>query len=271
MKEIINAKIREFSELVQSALTKQQFVDAFKNVLDYVKRVEISLNSKVDAKLSEFDRLENLYQETLKKLEAENTSSLSNIKKWALEKVGQLFVNSKINEKIDELDDKLAEFNSYELPNASKIALEASKMAQEGLLPLIPIVDKLEEKLPQMGDKIADALEALPEKKKLIIEAIKGLREELDELRTVRTRVGGGTNYMGIIQHFVFDETPTNSGDNLNFTINTIPNPTDSLRVYKNGQRLKIGAAKDYTFSNTTITLLTEKLATDELTVDYMT
>jgi hypothetical protein len=104
----------------------------------------------------------------------------------------------------------------------------------------------------------------------LEIEDINGLKEALERLETVRRMGGGGgTSYMAIKQHFVNDETPVNSGDDLNFTISQAPNPTNSLKLYRNGQRLKVGATNDYTFSGKTITLLTALIASEILTCDY--
>ena len=60
---------------------------------------------------------------------------------------------------------------------------------------------------------------------------------------------------------------PYINGDGLNFTINHVPSPTNSLKVYRNGQRLKI--TEDYTFSGQTITLLIALTVGEILTVDY--
>ena len=44
----------------------------------------------------------------MKDIEADNKSTLSNVKRWALEKVGEIFIKSKINDKIAEIDLALA-------------------------------------------------------------------------------------------------------------------------------------------------------------------
>jgi len=124
---------------------------------------------------------------------------------------------------------------------------------------------------PDTADQIADKINTLEEA--IELETIKGLKAKLSDLEKKWTSRpmfgGGGFSKMAMLQYFVDDETPTNSGDDLNFTISHAPSPTSSLKVYRNGQRLKIGALNDYTFSGYTITLLTALGASEILTVDY--
>lgn len=157
------------------------------------------------------------------------------------------------------------------------IAEFATKQAILEILPLIPMAEELEQELvknlPKYGEQYRDGLELLKGDERLTIEAIKNLREELDELRKYRGNalssgvVGGGFNYASLDNHLVDDETPTNTGDDLNFTIAHIPSPASSLKVYRNGQRLRI--TEDYTFSGQTITLLIAKLSGEVLLCDY--
>ena len=226
MKQIIESKIKEIADLINAGLTKQEFIDGFKKMLEHLKELEKNLNFKIDEKtqkaLDDLSEVEKAHRQAVEKIEQENQSGLSNLKKWALEKIGQLFINSRIKEKITELDAKLTELNAYKAPDASIIALEASKMAQDGLLPLIPIIDKLEEKLPQMGDLIANALEVLPENKKLEISAIKDLKEELEKLenkiRKGKAMPAGGVGGGGRIAK-VYDLSASLDGVTKTFTL----------------------------------------------------
>ena len=71
--------------------------------------------------------------------------------------------------------------------------------------------------------------------------------------------------------YFVENGTPVNTGDNQNFTLASAPNPADSLKVYKNGQRLK-GGGVDFTMTTTTNLQLVNPLddpANEIVTVDY--
>jgi len=125
---------------------------------------------------------------------------------------------------------------------------------------------------PDTADQLADKINTLEEA--VEIEVIKGLKKKLEDLEKKWSSRpmfggGGGMSKLALDQHFIDDETPTNSGDSLNFTLAHTPSPTSSLKVYRNGQRLKIGASNDYTFSGYTITLLTALGATEILTADY--
>ena len=71
--------------------------------------------------------------------------------------------------------------------------------------------------------------------------------------------------------YFVENGTPTNTGDNQNFTLASAPNPADSLKVYKNGARLK-GGGVDFTMTTPTNMQLTNALddpANEIITIDY--
>lgn len=69
----------------------------------------------------------------------------------------------------------------------------------------------------------------------------------------------------------VSEETPTNSGDDLNFTLANTPD-TGTLRVFRGGARQQsIGATPDYALSGTTLTLTTalNSAAGEVLMVEY--
>ena len=185
MKQIL--EIDELRELIAGNLTKREFLEAFKKMVEQMKEMKAKLEEKIDEKThsakEKMEEMEEMHRQVIEKIENENEFTLSNVKRWALEEIGKLFVKSKIKEKLGQVDEKLNELNAIDIPDTSTIVLEASKMAQEGLLPLIPIVDKLEEKLPELGAPIRDALTRLEDEERLKIPAIHRLREELDELR----------------------------------------------------------------------------------------
>lgn len=203
------SKLQDLIKLVSESLTREEFTTAFKNVLDFVKQIEPSLDKKIETKIQDAEtRLSEInlvYKETIKKIEADSTSSLSHIKKWALQEVGKLFAKSQLENKLREVDTRLAKIRDFQLPDASTLALEASKLAQDALKPLIPTLPNLEVELPQLGAPIRDSLELLPDGEKLKIEAIEKLREELDELKKLiqqknaTTYVGGGSGSGGRI------------------------------------------------------------------------
>jgi len=70
--------------------------------------------------------------------------------------------------------------------------------------------------------------------------------------------------------YFVENGTPTNTGDDTNFTLASAPNPASSLQVYKSGARLRV--TDDYTLSTPTNIQLVSAIdpsAGDTITVDY--
>jgi hypothetical protein len=69
--------------------------------------------------------------------------------------------------------------------------------------------------------------------------------------------------------YFVENGVPTGiiNGSNKDFTLASIPNPATSLKVYLNGQRLKI--TEDYTLSGNTLSLVVAPETGDLLLVDY--
>ena len=276
LNELKLKQIKEYAELVKSSLTHDEFLEAFKKVLDFVKQSEKTLNDKIDGKTqSALDSLAEIKKnclEIIEKLRADNEANLPNIKKWVLQRISDIFIKNRINEKIADLDAKVAELDNYEPPDASTIALEASKMAQDGLLPLIPIIDKLEEKLPQMGGLMADALEALPDKDKLKIDAVSGLRELLEEIRKIKnTGLGGigGFNYASLDLHIKDPYVPTGTinGVNKDFTLSSTPSPAVSLKVYRGGALQSL--TEDYTVSGITLTFIVAPVVGEIIKVEH--
>lgn len=119
--------------------------------------------------------------------------------------------------------------------------------------------------------EIRDMLESLKKGEKLSIQAIEDLPEIIAELKKKKGGLlvgGGGMN--AIPMHFVDDETPsgTMNGVNTDFNTNLIP-ATGSLKVFRNGQRLKV--TEDYTLSGQTITFINPPESDEIILVDYRT
>lgn len=154
--------------------------------------------------------------------------------------------------------------------DATDIITRASKIASE------IAVDELRKLIPEVEldtpEQIADKLEELKGDKRLGIGAIKDLADKLKELEDRPIGGGGGgVSKMALDAHFIDDETPTGSinGTNKAFVLANTPNPTSSLKVYLDGQRMSI--TEDYTFSGRTITFLTAPLTGSILKCDYKT
>lgn len=61
----------------------------------------------------------------------------------------------------------------------------------------IPSVVELEQNLPQLGERIRDGLELLPEGERLSIDAVEGLRDELERLDKKKSGSGGNMMVAG--------------------------------------------------------------------------
>ena len=73
--------------------------------------------------------------------------------------------------------------------------------------------------------------------------------------------------------YFVNNEVPTGTvnGSNTDFATANTPNPTDSLKVYVNAQRLRGTAPNaDYSLSGSTITFLVAPPTNSRIVVDYI-
>lgn len=221
IKELVEQKMKEALNIIKTSLTKQEFLDSFKNVIKHAKKIEAELKEKIDSKLvmseeelkelgteytGKFEELSELYAEVIKRVEKDNEAGISNLKKWAIEKVSDLFIKSNVNQvlngKLEEVDGKLKEINDFELPvfvppDFESLVGEASeKVKSEIVLPV------MEEEIPKLGKEVRDGLELLEEDERLKIEAIKDLREELDELKKqIGNKLGGVSGGGGVGKH----------------------------------------------------------------------
>lgn len=225
-------KLQDLLKLLHDSLTREEFIASFKLVIDAVQKAKSELSAQINTKtqdaLAELDKLNTIYQETIQKIQDDNTSSLSNIKKWALEKVGALYVNSGLEKKIDNrlnevqsiVERKIAQVKELD---TSTIALEASKLASNELLSLIPSKIALEEEIPKFGENIVDAINLLPtdnDQDKIAIEHIRGLRDELDRiLKTAESKVVMGGGSVGKQNMYYYDLTPYLDGVTSTFSL----------------------------------------------------
>lgn len=238
-------KVNKLLKLAESLMSKEEAQKFFAVLVDFIKKAKQDLDDKNDQTSKELNafvdkltkQLEDISKDTILGTQTKIDKALKE------QEIGMNFIRDKIR-KIK---------NGIDGMNGTD-----GKDGKDG-----------KDGSPDTGIDIVDKVVTLPVEERWHIEDIYKLREELDELRQLRSKSlgGGGFNTTAFQQKFVDDETPTNSGDNLNFTINLTPSPASSLKVYRNGQRLKI--TEDYTFSGKTITLLTSLGATEILTVDY--
>jgi len=255
-------KLKDLMAIASEGLTRQEFLDSFKKILDHLAKLEAKLVTKIDGNLTEekeqLAKLRREFNRVIEEAKAESDNSLSGFKRKTVELVNSLFAKSKVNQKLNEvmeevdfklrqIDDKMSEVRSGfdGKDGADGKDADEDAVAQKVLAKIeIPEVDKTE---------------------------LEELKKEIEELkkRPVGRLGGGGFSYIAMDQHFVDDETPSGvvNGVTTAFTIANTPNPAGSLKVYVNGQRMRL--TEDYTFSGRIITFVTAPPTGSILLVDY--
>jgi len=236
-------KLKQFLTLMSDSLSKKDFESKFGVVLEVVKKA--------------IGVLEQKFQDTINSLTSKIDARLAQIKDGKDGKDGDKGADGK-----DGQDGKDAD--------PTEVALQASKLAQEAVKPLIPTIEQIEQDLPKLGFKILDAILLLGEDG-LQVKDINGLPEALDELRKLKGKTvgGGGFSAISMLQHFIHDEIPVDSGDHLNFTITHSPSPVNSFKLYRSRARQNI--TEDYTLTGNNLTLTVAFDSTNEsLFCDYM-
>ena len=140
-------------------------------------------------------------------------------------------------------------------------------------------IDEVKGKIPEIPksetpEQHRNNLESFKGNERLSIDAINNLRERLEELEKKIPigklgSAGSGFSKKAMDFHIIDDETPSGAinGSNTVFTLANIPNPARSLKVYVNGQRVRL--TEDYTFSVGTITFNTAPPTTSVILCDY--
>jgi len=259
-------KLKELIQLADSGLTREEFTSNFKIIIDLIKSLKL-------ANQQERESLLIMLKSATAKMASDQTDDMAVIKSEALaflaKEMRTLMAEHK--SRITELDNKMAEIGSIKPPDEALLAKTASDLAVSELLPKIPTNEIFKDNLSKAGDLIATSLENLDDDKKLEISAIKDLQKELDELRAMKGRTfgGGGLSKSALELHFVDAETPAEvpNGVITDFTTVYIPSPTASLKVFADGQRLKL--TTDYTFSGKIVSFITAPLTDVLITFEY--
>ena len=233
-------KLKSLLKLVDESLTREDFEKAFTTLTSLILKIETKNDNKFIAQLedlkSQFDKLADDSQSDFIGLKEKVTGIID--KALEDQRISLNFIRDKARDIKDGKDGKDG-ING-------KDGKDGSPDTSEDIL----------RKLELLGDEILE------------IEDIKGLKNSLDELKNRPIRVGGGGfSKIAMDIHIIDDETPTNSGDNINFTLAHTPNPTSSLKLYRGGTRQRI--TEDYTLSGRNL-VLNIALATGEILLcDY--
>jgi hypothetical protein len=220
---------------------------AFKSLIDFVKKLQITLADKNDKAIQEFkdlinqlsDKLENLNEQKLGEAQgkidqalADQSKSLNFMRDWV-----RNIKNGKDGTS----------------PDPQEVAQLSAEIALKTLLPKLLDKEAINQEISKAGDLIADTVSGLLE-----IKDIKNLQEILDELRQLRTRnLGGGGGFSAIAmqQHFIYwtQMTGTVDGANKDFTLGNAPNPIESLEVMVDNSPLF--STGDWTYDSATKTV----------------
>ena len=244
------AQLRSIIELLSSSATKTEVTDAFAALIKFVKTLKESNAQEMALMKSAISMLG-------EKMKEDVGSDMSGAKKEMMaycEKemaAATKDMQKDMNKMMFEHDAMIAEADA-KLDNVTD-----GKDADE-----VKIVAEVLSKIPApkevTADELCNKLEAQPEEQKLLIDAIKGLREELDELKKVKGRqfFGGGlargvadSLYAPIGSAGATYETPTGTVNSSNTTFTVTATPlfviVDGVTYFENN---------GYTLSGLTVT-----------------
>ncbi len=152
---------------------------------------------------------------------------------------------------------------------------------------VIPTAEDVMNGLPALGERTRDSLELLPDGEKLVIDAIEGLRKELDELRKLKGKevlMGGGPHYLagtnvtidgnvinatGGGSATIYTETPTGNIDGVNTVYTTAHATSTIIGIWVNGQFIHTGEYTKGASGFTMGTALPASLSGTGFTISY--
>jgi hypothetical protein len=244
-----NDKLRKLKALLDVAndgLSKQEFLDSFKKIMDHFLQLEKKLIEKIDYKtIEEKNKLDELKQEFNRVIEAaklESDNSLSGFKRKTVELINSLFAKSQINQKLSEVlngvDFKLRQIDEKMEGIRSGLDGKDGKDADETKI-INEVIKKIE--VPDLKEKLEP------------------LKKEIEELKARPIgRGGGGTSAMGVawtFKHIAHTEEPTGAIDGVNKTYTVNNNIFWIAGFTLNGEQ--IAELPNFTYSGRTITFST--------------
>lgn len=224
-----------FAIMDEDTLTRAEFLKSFEVVIQLVLKTEKQLIEKIDKQLKDelkdgkekLKELNELHAEVIKKVEEENTASLSNIKKWAIEQIGEFLIKRKVNEKISELDLKIKQVDDK---------IKEVKDGKDGK-------DADEEKI------VKEVLSKIPEAPDYKQE-IKDIKDELEILKKQKGKIISG----GIIgRDLIKDIDLSDQLDGVTKTFN-IQAVWNIISVHLSSFPYSLRKTTDFTYTTTTIT-----------------
>lgn len=243
-------KIKGVFELVQESITRKEFVDSFKNVVDMVLKMEKKHRKLVEDSVEELKRTQ---KNVGSELSAENQEILAK----AIAKVDKLIEEERAA--LNLVIDKARTLKSGEDGKDGTDGADGKDADEEAIL------DQIFEQLPDVEEetspkKTRDKLETLKGKERLHVKAIDGLKEMFEEFKKdlpLGGKGGGGTSAAGVkfaMGRIVKSETPTGAinGSNKTYTVTQEIHAVFSFAI--NGEVIM---DSEYSFSGRTITFTT--------------
>jgi hypothetical protein len=257
-------------QIDEAYITEEDFLKQFKLVLDIFNAMK-NANEKqraemlamVEKKMSEMENMRGQHSSEISYEMKEKEKEMMDYCKSMMAKIEKQNENE-----MNFIKDKVSGLKDGQDANEQRVIQKAT----EEVLAKIPPNKELQ---PETGQSIVNKVALLPEGERWLIEDVKDLRKELDEVkkRPIGTFGGGGGGFsVGAMNfHIIDDETPSEvpNGVITDFTLANTPSPSSSLKVYQDGQRMKL--TTDYTLSGRTVSFVTAPLTDSIITFDYRT
>lgn len=227
----LNTLQKFLTALDHESLSKEDFTNAFKKVVDFVKKIEARNLQEISALKSAIEQAKG----TLKSTTDSKLSETQQLMKQDFDKLFEEHSNS-----LNFIRDKVSDFESGRLTKDLDLVDEAVARA---------LASSPEIEMPEKPQELYDSVEVLQGE-------IKQLKDELEILRkSKKLGGGGGTSSMGVkyaLGKSVVKETPTGTvnGTNKAYTLSRVPNSILSLAI--NGQVIN---DDEYTLAGKTITM----------------
>lgn len=288
---------KEIAATLSKLPSRQEFLDATEAALELVAKSELKLTAKVDTKLTQTDteirKAQNAVEDARTALEQivketrdANETTLSGLRKRAVESIDALFTKLRLSEKFDAMMGEMVDDHRQKIGE-----LENKILA-------VPTVEEILAQMPEteqeMGEDIVEKINALStddDEYKIDASHIKNLPKSeqktfpataafwnLQDVDVAGIAAGQSIQWDGVrwIAYTpagsggtpVWGEDLTSQGVGTSYTLAHTP-LSGTLRLFRGGAYQQAGAGKDYTLSGTTITLSVTTQAGEVLLADY--
>ena len=235
----------------QEVMDKEEFLDAFKKVLETIIKKEKKLEDAINEMRATFTNLQN-------KLGNDHSTTSDKLNRTIAAELESLL--RRFSAKSKELDTKMKDIQiARELDEAKVIGQTTEDVLSQIKLP------EYKEVILDDAIGLRNKLESLKGKERLTIEAIDGLEKLLEDFKT---KLPGRTPFGGSVVHKFFKKTLTADGTTTAFILDKSPT-ADSLQVFRGGALQEEGSGNDFTLAGKTITFASAPVVGEKLLVYY--